>query len=35
MHLAAALTISTVKVALVVLIFMHLWHGEGSTASSS
>jgi caa(3)-type oxidase subunit IV len=29
MHLAAALTISTVKVVLVVLIFMHLWHGEG------
>jgi len=29
MHLAAALSISTVKVVLVVLIFMHLWHGEG------
>ena len=28
-HLAAALCISTVKVTLVVLIFMHLWHGEG------
>lgn len=29
-HLAAALCISTIKVTLVVLIFMHLWHGEGS-----
>ena len=29
-HLAAALCISTLKVTLVVLIFMHLWHGEGS-----
>ena len=29
MHLAAALSISTIKVVLVVLIFMHLWHGEG------
>ena len=29
MHLAAALCISTVKVTLVVLIFMHLWYGEG------
>jgi caa(3)-type oxidase subunit IV len=29
MHLAADLCISTVKVTLVVLIFMHLWHGEG------
>ena len=29
MHLAAALCISTIKVVLVVLIFMHLWHGEG------
>ncbi|HUM11026.1 MAG TPA: cytochrome C oxidase subunit IV family protein [Myxococcaceae bacterium] len=28
-HLAAALCISTIKVTLVVLIFMHLWHGEG------
>lgn len=29
-HLAAALCIATVKVTLVVLFFMHLWHGEGS-----
>jgi caa(3)-type oxidase subunit IV len=29
-HLAAALCISTIKVTLVVLIFMHLWHGEGT-----
>lgn len=29
-HLAAALCISTLKVTLVVLIFMHLWHGEGT-----
>ena len=29
-HLAAALCISTIKVTLVVLIFMHLWHGEGA-----
>jgi caa(3)-type oxidase subunit IV len=28
-HLGAALCISTIKVTLVVLIFMHLWHGEG------
>jgi caa(3)-type oxidase subunit IV len=28
-HLAAALCIAVIKVTLVVLIFMHLWHGEG------
>jgi len=28
-HLAAALCISVIKVTLVVLFFMHLWHGEG------
>jgi len=28
-HLGAALCISAIKVTLVVLIFMHLWHGEG------
>lgn len=29
-HLAAALCISVIKVTLVVLFFMHLWHGEGT-----
>jgi caa(3)-type oxidase subunit IV len=29
-HLAAALCISVVKVTLVVLVFMHLWHGDGT-----
>jgi cytochrome c oxidase subunit IV len=29
-HLAAAICIATVKVTLVVLFFMHLWHAEGS-----
>ena len=28
-HLAAALCISVIKVTLVVLFFMHLWHSEG------
>jgi caa(3)-type oxidase subunit IV len=28
-HLAAAICIACVKVTLVVLIFMHLWHGDG------
>ena len=28
-HLAAAICIAVVKLSLVVLFFMHLWHGEG------
>jgi caa(3)-type oxidase subunit IV len=29
-HLAAAILIACIKVTLVVLFFMHLWHAEGS-----
>ena len=30
LHLPAAILIACIKVTLVVLFFMHLWHGEGS-----